>query len=256
MKTDDIFRGILINLWNSRKFKFLTKDEKLMLLYIRTSPLSNLSRIYRIYEDAVVQHTGIPLEEVRKVLHDLSQKGWIMYDEGIVWDKDGLHDDPFLSLNNEKHIKSIQKDLFTLEASPIVNEFCYYYNIEMPYGDGYKIGNSIQERELEKEEKKKEREKEVEAVKAVDLPPQHSHTQKPPEITIPLMDGIDFVVTDKIASELKASFPTLDVDSILAKIKKLHHDNPKERKTRRGILPHLTKILQSESSRVGTKERG
>jgi hypothetical protein len=249
-KRGGIYRGIYTILWDNRKFKLLSKDEKLVLLYLRTSPLSNLSRIYRIYLDAVVEHAGIPLDEVRKILDDLSQKGWVMYEEGIVWDKNGLRDDPYVYLNNEKHVKAIEKELLKLQDAKIVTDFCRYYGLEMPYGDGHDIADSIQEREEEKEEKKKEREKEVEAVRALEeVPLRHTHTQKFTEFSIPLMDGTDFVVTDKIASELKASFPSIDVEGVLARIEKSHRSNPKERLTKRGITPYLTKIMQSESTK-------
>jgi hypothetical protein len=205
-KRGGIYRGIYTILWDNRKFKLLSKDEKLVLLYLRTSPLSNLSRIYRIYLDAVVEHAGIPLDEVRKILDDLSQKGWVMYEEGIVWDKNGLRDDPYVYLNNEKHVKAIEKELLKLQDAKIVTDFCRYYGLEMPY-------------------------------------------QKFTEFSIPLMDGTDFVVTDKIASELKASFPSIDVEGVLARIEKSHRSNPKERLTKRGITPYLTKIMQSESTK-------
>ncbi len=126
-----VFRSIYINIWDDVDFKKLTPNEKLLLLYFRTSPLSNMPVIYKYYFEAIEDHTGLNRKQIIKALDTLSHTLWVTVSDGYIWMRNGLKYDPNIYLNNEKHISGIKSIIESLPKLKIVNDFCKYYNI--PY---------------------------------------------------------------------------------------------------------------------------
>ncbi len=138
-----IYRSIYVALWDDEDFQKLPSEARLALLYLRSSPLSNMPCLYRVYREAIEQHTGLRGTVVDRVLDTLSDTGWVEIEKGIIWVKNGLRYDPSISLKNPKHIEAIRKILMGLPKLKIVINFCAYYNIPIPYDTPHDIPSEI-----------------------------------------------------------------------------------------------------------------
>jgi hypothetical protein len=125
------FRAIYTVLWDDTDFRDLDSNTKLVFLYLRTSPDSNMPCIYRIYVEAIMKHTGLSEAIIRDSISVLCKTNWIEYEDNIVWVKKGLQFDPTISLNNIHHVKSIQMAIRSLPQKDIVQSFLSFYKITM-----------------------------------------------------------------------------------------------------------------------------
>ena len=134
-----IYRSIYVALWDDPRFLELSPEERMILLYLRTSPLSNLIGLYRFYKEAICTHTGLPDSLCNRVLDTLSHRDWIAIDQGLVWVKNALKYDPTVSLANPKHMQAVRTIVAGLPKLKIVADFCTYYGISIPYSIPYAI---------------------------------------------------------------------------------------------------------------------
>jgi hypothetical protein len=74
------------------------------------------------------------MAQVKAALEELEAGGWLIYDEAVLWVRNGLRFDPSMTLANEKHRKAISSGLDRLPKSPVVLKFCDYYKIAYPSG--------------------------------------------------------------------------------------------------------------------------
>lgn len=166
-----VYRSIYTSLWDDPEFLELSSQERLVLIYLRTSPLSNIPCIYRFYREAISDHTGLEYSLCDSLLNSLSHRGWIEVEKGIVWVRNALKYDPAISLKNPKHVEAIRKAIMGLPKLQIIINFCTYYKLEIPYRIGTREGITnpmpFQEQEPEQEpEQEKESEKEPSPKKA------------------------------------------------------------------------------------------
>ena len=68
-------------------------------------------------------------------------------------------------------------------------------------------------------------------------------------ITIPLSDGTNYQPTTAIIKELQSLYPTLDTIQQLRNIRAWNLADPQRRKTRRGIMRHITTWMQNSMER-------
>ncbi len=139
-----VYRAIYVVLWDDPDFLKLPPDAKLVLLNLRTGPLSNMPCIYRFYREAIREQTGLTEKAVNKSLDTLCDTLWITVSDNLVWVRNALRYDPSIYLNNPKHIEAIKKVLIGLPKSKIVIDFCTYYKIDIPYEIPYPIAYGIQ----------------------------------------------------------------------------------------------------------------
>ena len=74
----------------------------------------------------------------------------------------------------------------------------------------------------------------------------------PPVITLPLNTGADYPITDNQCAEWGTLFPATDVLQELRKMRAWSLANPRNRKTRQGILRFVTSWLSREQDRART----
>lgn len=108
---------------------------------------------------------------------------------------------------------------------------------------------------LEKAASKKEKEIEVEVEKEIDnihptdvcaeLP-----SSPPPAVVLPLVDGSDFPIAQKTVDELSGLYPAVDVEQQLRNMRGWLLANPKNRKTRAGIMRFVNSWLSREQNRT------
>lgn len=68
-------------------------------------------------------------------------------------------------------------------------------------------------------------------------------------ICIPLVDGSEFPVREKLVKEWEKSYPAVDVSQALNEIRSWNLSNPKLQKTRGGILRHINGWLAKEQNK-------
>jgi hypothetical protein len=71
----------------------------------------------------------------------------------------------------------------------------------------------------------------------------------PITITIPLVDGSEFGVTENMAKEFEQLYPAVDVPQTLREIKGWNFARPTQRKTRGGIVKHINGWLAKEQNK-------
>ena len=75
----------------------------------------------------------------------------------------------------------------------------------------------------------------------------------PPVLTLTLNDGSEYGVSQSDIDEWQEAFPNVDVTQQLHAMKLWCRDNPKKRKTKRGIRRFVTNWLDGEQNRGGSK---
>lgn len=104
---------------------------------------------------------------------------------------------------------------------------------------------------------KKEREKEIEIEieKEIDnIPPTEVCAELPsslpPAAVLPLVDGTDFPIAQKTVNELSGLYPAVDVDQQLRNMRGWLLANPKNRKTKAGIMRFVNSWLSREQNQA------
>ena len=102
--------------------------------------------------------------------------------------------------------------------------------------------NDRQEETANKKEKEIEVEKEIENVCA-ELP-----SSPPPAAVLPLVDGTDFEISVETVAELSGLYPAVDVEQQLRNMRGWLLANPKNRKTKAGIMRFVNSWLSREQN--------
>lgn len=77
-------RYIGTGLWDRKFFQELTASEKLLYLYLKTNPCTNLCGIYEITERRMEFDTGISLEEIQNHLSKFESLGTAFYTDSYI----------------------------------------------------------------------------------------------------------------------------------------------------------------------------
>lgn len=75
-------------------------------------------------------------------------------------------------------------------------------------------------------------------------------------IIVPLEDGTDYQLTTATFNELQTLYPTIDIKQELRNIRAWNIADPRRRKTRAGIMRHITTWMRNASERQGKPSRG
>lgn len=153
------YRGIFSALIDDPDFQKLTPDARLTLLTARLCTDAGPSAIFRYYPDKLCEQTGLPRSVLTMALAELTAAGWIEEDGAILWVRNGLRYDPYISLANPSQKEGVRSHLKGLPKRPIVLKFCDYYQIDYPFttlvpghlDKGTGVGNGNGSREPERE---------------------------------------------------------------------------------------------------------
>lgn len=132
-----MWRAIYCSLWDDPDFQSLTSGEKLLLLNLRTTRLSNAICLYPYYIEAIERQTSLSKSTILSALKKLAESGWIEIEAGLVWVKNGLRYDPNITMSNERHAIFIKREIGSLPKLKIVKDFCTYYGIDIDNGIAY-----------------------------------------------------------------------------------------------------------------------
>lgn len=113
---------------------------------------------------------------------------------------------------------------------------------------------------VEQAASKKEKEKEIE--KEIDIDNIHPTdvcaelpSSPPPAAVLPLVDGSDFPIAQKTVDELSGLYPAVDIDQQLRNMRGWLLANPKNRKTKAGIMRFVNSWLSREQKQARPQNR-
>ncbi len=109
-------------IWFDEKFSALTHTQKLLFLYILTSPHSNIIGLYVLKPGYIAEDLNMKPKDLMKDLSKLIDKGLIKYDfnVGLVYIPNYLKYNPLTNPNQKKAANKILKQL---PKSPLIIEF-------------------------------------------------------------------------------------------------------------------------------------
>ena len=147
-----MYRTIDAKFWTDPKVRELSTTNKLLFLYLITSPHAHFSGLYYIPNTTVSHETGIRLADVGKGIDTLSSVGIVMPDtlSELIWVVNMFQ----YQSHSETLLKNIGKHLADLHKSPLILAFLERYSdLDIPYR--YPIAtlcDKEQEQEQEKEQ--------------------------------------------------------------------------------------------------------
>jgi hypothetical protein len=259
------YRKIDPRIWNDEKFRALSREEKLIALYVLTAQ-SNRLGFFKFSKALAAEDLNMPVETFSKGFDKVCKAlAWRFDEEARVllipkWFRYNCPDNP-------NTLKSCLEDLHELPRTPLVSEFalCVQYlpqalhetfrkGLEERYGERYleRLGERYgerypqrmphQEQEQEQEqEKEQEQEQEVEVSsarsQAIDAkPPPEQAGSSPPFLVFPTRGKEDsFSITDQDVAEYERLYPGLDVRCELRKALAWIRASPDRMKTAKGM---------------------
>lgn len=114
--------------------------------------------------------------------------------------------------------------------------------------------NSKVEQAVSKKEKEVEVEKEIDNIHPTDVCAELP-SSPPPAAVLPLVDGSDFPIARETVDELSGLYPAVDVDQQLRNMRGWLLANPKNRKTKAGIMRFVNSWLSREQNQARPQNR-
>jgi hypothetical protein len=143
------YRAVFSMLFDDPDYQRLPVRVRLLLLTTRLCKDAGPAAIFRYYPETLAHQTGTTPNQVNQDLKVLADGGWIVYDNDVLWVRNGLRYDPTITLANPNHLAAVRRSISRLPKSPVVLKFCDYYEIEYPSGwhlDGIEIPYPIREK--------------------------------------------------------------------------------------------------------------
>jgi len=116
-----------------------------------------------------------------------------------------------------------------------------------------KVEQAVSKNEIEKEIEV-EVEKEVDNIHPTDVCAELP-SSPPPAAVLPLVDGSDFLIAQETVDELSGLYPAVDVDQQLRNMRGWLLANPKNRKTKAGIMRFVNSWLSREQNQARPQNR-
>jgi hypothetical protein len=127
------YRVLFASLWEHPDFQALSVRGKLLLLCLRTGRLAGIACIFRYHVTDLADLSGLSPRAVRAALLELAgtpspARPWILYDDRVLWIRNGLQFDPSVTISNANHAIAIQNCTRSLPRdSKVVRAFLEYY---------------------------------------------------------------------------------------------------------------------------------
>lgn len=252
-----------------RQIKQYGVPTQLVGLYLLSNPHANMLGIYYLPISFIAHETGLPFEGASEALQRLCEVGFCAYDHALeyVWVCEMAAYQIGTSLKvSDNRVKYVQEIFPRLPNIMFLWEFYDKYQsdfyLEPPSFPRTFEGPS---KPLRSKEKKKEKKKEKEQGKeketySAELPSSSTpaakispNSESSLVITMPLNDHTEFIITPAHIAEWQALYPAVDVLQTLRHIRGWNLSNPKKRKTKNGILKHITQWLAKEQDKVKGK---
>lgn len=127
------YRGIYCSLLDELDFQAMSSEARHTFLTLRLCSQNNAASIFRVYFGTLSEQTGYTKSRLEQCFQELQNGEWIVYQDGLVWIRNGLRYDPTMRLADPKHRKAVEKAVSALPRSELVLRFCEYYTITRPF---------------------------------------------------------------------------------------------------------------------------
>lgn len=246
-----------------KEIRSLGPEAQVVAMYLITSPHSNALGIYYLPLPLLAHETGLPLEGASKALTRVSEGGFCAYDtpSEVVWVYEMAKFQIGSKLSpKDNRIKWINKEYQNLPKNPFLQQFYERYKDEFHLENGRDFkapSKPLRSQEQEQEQDIKEESKDSSSAELPKGTPADHPPSSPTFITIPLIhknkDGTpeEFQVTQDMVNEWIDAFPAVIIEQELKKIRQWNLARPKQRKTRAGIMKHITNWLAKEQDKGG-----
>lgn len=229
-------------IWNSKTFLRLTENSKFLWLYLLTCPHGNIMGLFVLKPGYAQDDLGWSNQRYSKAFKELVNiplsngcKGLIQYDEStkVVWIKNYLEHNPMINPNQVtsgvKKIKALPYSELFQDVKLFIQSLgkSLYKEIAESLGKPITITVAVTIPETIEEE--------------IVQDPESGHE---PVIKIPLKDNSDFNITEEMMKEFQEAYPIQDAMQTLRDIRMWNISNKERRKTRSGIMSHISSWLK------------
>jgi len=188
------------------------------------------------------QRCGMGCNAVSEIVMASVRRGMFdkeLFDKYNILTSRGVQKRYFEAVCRRKSLK-VRDDILLVDITQILKNV----NIEHENVNICSENDDISEQSKVKKSKEKKR-KEENTISA--------EPQAPSVLTIPLLDGTEFGITQKDIDEWQDAFPSVSVQQQLKAMILWCKDNPKRRKTKNGVRRFITNWLDREQNRGGTR---
>ncbi len=132
----DRYSNVHTRMWYAKDFKALDDEDKLLFIYLITSPHSNSAGYYRLPLGYAAHDLGKSSERVSKGFRSLSESGFIAYDEDseVVLVRNYLRYNPIQNINQAKGTARVAS---AVPDSPLLGRFLTCVEEHAPQHMGY-----------------------------------------------------------------------------------------------------------------------
>lgn len=121
-----MYRTIDTKFWTDLKIRALPSEQKLLMLYLITNPLTHVSGLYRLPLVLLIHETSVPHDRAVQVLTAIETAGLCRYDyeNEVVWVVNMLR----YQGRGKQIRKAVENHLPSLHDSPLVEQFLTHYH--------------------------------------------------------------------------------------------------------------------------------
>lgn len=259
--------------WSNPDIQSLSDQAKLLALYLLTGPHSTMMGCFRLPTGYVAEDLKWSAETVSKRFVELFKQGFLTRDAATGW----TLIPGFLAWNpidNPNQAKSLRK-LFeqvpekTTVYKQLVDVLLQHSkHFEPPFHNHLETLFKGFNKPFQNQEQKQDKYQETEQKQKQEVSGERSQTDcllisvasksvptvNSPQsiISIPLNDNSEFIISEQQLGEWQALYPAVDILQTLRNIRGWNLANPKRRKTKSGVLNHVSQWLAKEQNRPRT----
>lgn len=253
------YSKVLARIWigkTGKEIKSFGPVTTLLAHYLISSPHAHMSGAYYLPQSYMAHESGLSVKDVPKALQNLISIDFCTYDESTeyVW----VHNMARYQVGEELHpkdnmVKHMNKHFKNLPKVSFLTRFYEKYRVpfylkerkDLPtLSEGASEVVRSQEQEQETEHETEQDEEECVAE------PQSVSALETGDITIPLKNGDEFLVSYSQVEKWQKAYNKIDVRQILKIIQDWNTANPRKRKCKTGITRHITLWLAREQEKA------
>jgi len=245
-------------IWNSKTFSNLSEDARLLWLYLLTCPHGNMVGLFVLKPGYVQEDLQWSSQRFTKSFTELLTiplsngcHGLVKYDENtkVIWIKNYLEHNPLI---NPNQVKAAVQKIRALPYSELFQDVkLFVQSLGKPLYEslGSLLGKPVTVTVAVTVDNNNSKDQELLSV------PNPKPGSTPPVVKIPLKDNSDFDVTEEMFQDFQEAYPAQDVRQTLMDIRMWNISNKDRRKTRRGIMQHITGWIQRNNDK-GKNRKG
>lgn len=249
------YGAIPTRFWSDPPIKALSDQAKLLAAYLLTGPHTNMLGCFRLPTGYVAEDFSWSFATVSKRFKELLTISFVTRDRDTGW----LVIHPFLDWNpieNPNQGKSTRKLFEQIPPNtrilPLITHILLQHKTHLEEEFQNRLQTLSQQfRNQDQEQDQDQNQDQEQEVSAMRKSAATVLAPLPAVITIPLNDRSEFFINQSRIEEWQNLYPAIDVLQTLRHIRGWNLANPKKRKTKNGILRHITQWLANEQNKSG-----